>query len=396
MRNDINERWQICTKLVDFNAPSGIYIPGGGVFFKVMPTKNIRLAVDMPFYLNCKLADMEKFLAREYIGSCMGREFRYELRRDYTFIREVERKLLWRVAQSYGVTRPIVFAPWARRAVKICITDGLTAEELATLAPEVDGKRRITNDVLQAANWQIDLIGGVLVTNKRLSVTNLKLSDKAINFVSNGTDAKGKFLNVQSDLANQAFVLPEIAEDESQDFFITVEEDWQAQRVYTDANIPKYYTLTFGECEPDAWRNVWRDGYFLPRLRTDADISCELNRYQYEKIFSCKFERVIQPPLREKFSKRLIQRYETALRYPDADRTQELFRPKLYRAEQDDHRKNPDANRPQELFRATTYRPICYLHFSGDNIFLDDYANYVLEAMEKNYPEFIWAGVSDD
>ena len=306
MRNDMNARWRTCTKLVDFNAPRGICVHGGGVFFEKMP-QNIRMAVDMPFYLKCELADVEKFLARKYIGSCMGREFRYELRRDYTFIREIERKLLWRVAQSYGVTRPFVFAPWARRAVKICITDGLTAEELAALAPEDGDKRRITNEVLQAAHRQIDLIGGVLVTNKRLSITNISRSDKAINFVSDGVDAKGHFLNVQSDLAEQAFIFPELAEYNSQDFYVVADEDWRTQRVYTDSDIRKYYTLTFGKCESDAWHNVWRSGDSLPRLRTVADVSYELNRYQYEKIFSCKFERVIQPTLHEKISKRLVQ-----------------------------------------------------------------------------------------
>lgn len=368
MQNKTNECWQTCTQLMDFNASIGLYVHGGGIFFNSMPTlsQDIRMAVDMPFYLNCPFVDVEKFLAREYVGQCLGREIRYQLRRDYTFIREIERKTLWRTAKSYGVTRPIIFAPWARRAVKICITDGLTPQELVAKAPEKNGKKVLSNDVFRAADLKIDLIGGVLVTNQRLSVTNLKLSDKAINFAGDGTDEFGHFLNVQGDLSAQDFILPET---NSQNFSIALKDN--SQRVYTEEDIRKYRTLTFGECQSAAWKNVWRSGNSLPRLRTAADISCELSRYQYEEIFSCRLERVVQPLTYEKISKRIIERYEIACRYPGGSNS-------------------------QELFRATTYRPICYLHFIGDKIFLDDYANYVLEAMENNYPEFIWAGVSDD
>lgn len=370
MQNRINEYWRTFTQLTDFSAPDGLYVHGGGIFFDSMPTlsQDIRLAVDMPFYLNCPLAEVEKFLAREYVGQCLGREIRYQLRRDYAFIREIERKILWRMAKAYGVTRPIIFAPWARRAVKICITDGLEPQELAARAPEVNGKKVLTNEVFRAADLKIDLIGGVLVTNQRLSVTNLKLSDKAINFAGDGTDEFGHFLNVQGDLSARDFILPET---DSQNFSIALKDNWSAQRVYTEENIRKYRTLNFGQCQSDAWQNVWRSGNSLPRLRTAADISYELSRYQYEEFFSCRLERVVQPPIHEKISARIIGRYEVACRYPDDSIS-------------------------HELFRATTYRPVCYLHFSGEKIFLDDYANYVLEAMENNYPEFIWVGVSDD
>ncbi len=370
MQNKINECWQTFTQLMDSNSSSGLYVHGGGIFFNLMPTlsQNIRLAVDMPFYLNCPLADVEKFLAREYFGQCLGRKFRYQLRRDYTFIREIERNILWRTAKSYSVTRPIIFAPWARRAVKICITDGLDPQELASYAPEVNGKKFLSNDLFRSANFKIDLIGGILITNHRLCVTNLKLSDKAINFAGDGIDELGHFLYVQADLSAQDFILPDT---NSLNFSIVPKDNWAAQRLYTQEDIRKYRILTFSQCQSDAWKNVWRSGISLPRLRTAADISYELSRYQYDGFFSCRLKRVLQPMTNEKFSERIIDRYEMACRYP-----------------------SPSVS--QELFRVSTYRPICFLHFSGDNIFLDDYANYVLEAMENNYPEFIWAGVSDD
>ena len=358
----MNKHWQTCTKLVDFNEKGGICVREGGVFFRSLP-KNIRMKVDLPFYLNCTLSDMGNFLDRKYVGVCMGQEFQYELRRDYAFIREIERKLLWRVAQSYRITRPLIFAPWARRAVQICVTDGLDVERLATSAPEIDGKRHITNEVLQAAGLKIDLIGGVLVTNKRLSITNLKLSDKASNFVSDGFDENGHFFNVQEDFEKATFVLP--TPETQSPLFISVDESGRSQRVYTNEDFRKYHTLTFDDCNSEEWLNVWRSGNSPPRLRTVADISHELTRYQYKDKFACRFERVVQPQARK--SERVIQRYESALRYPGADRT-------------------------QELFRATTYRPTCYLKFSGEGLFLEDYANYVLEAMENQYPEFIWAG----
>ena len=39
-------------------------------------------------------------------------------------------------------------------------------------------------------------------------------------------------------------------------------------------------------------------------------------------------------------------------------------------------------------------KPVCLINFGGArNIFKVDYANYVLNYFELNYPEFNWAGV---
>lgn len=50
----------------------------------------------------------------------------------------------------------------------------------------------------------------------------------------------------------------------------------------------------------------------------------------------------------------------------------------------------------ENLLRAKNILPTCTVKFSGAGIFLTDYANFVLHFLEKNYPEFNWAGERDD
>lgn len=50
----------------------------------------------------------------------------------------------------------------------------------------------------------------------------------------------------------------------------------------------------------------------------------------------------------------------------------------------------------ENLLRAKSCLPICTVEFSGEELFLTDYANFVLHFLEENYPEFNWAGERSD
>lgn len=46
----------------------------------------------------------------------------------------------------------------------------------------------------------------------------------------------------------------------------------------------------------------------------------------------------------------------------------------------------------ENLLRAKGRLPVCSVKFSGDELFLTDYANFVLHFLTETYPEFNWAG----
>ena len=50
----------------------------------------------------------------------------------------------------------------------------------------------------------------------------------------------------------------------------------------------------------------------------------------------------------------------------------------------------------ENLLRAKSRLPLCSVKFSGEGIFLTDYANFVLNFMAERYPEFNWTGERDD
>ena len=49
----------------------------------------------------------------------------------------------------------------------------------------------------------------------------------------------------------------------------------------------------------------------------------------------------------------------------------------------------------ENLLRAKSRLPMCTVKFSGEGIFLADYANFVLHFLAESYPEFNWAGECD-
>lgn len=371
--------WQIGTRLVSDDEikkwrGSGFVptLPGSNVYFEAGTVRETVLEVNKPLYLDCSYDEMEKYLNRIYVGQCCGHSFYYRLKRSRVFIEDIEYGLLSKVASLYQINRPLIFAPDARRAVDICITEGLTPAELLANSTQTGRKSCIDESVLKATGWQIDILGGIVRTNQQLILTNVELSNNAQDFANDGEDKDGqRYFDTQKNLSSRTLIIPDtpalnnvqkIVAGDSGNYF----------RVYVDgdADLRKYRTITFGETNIDDWVNVMRVGDNLPRLRTAADINnfCRLFSYG-DKGFSCNFLCVVQP--QETLPANIIRRYERRDRYPDWGET-------------------------QELFQAMRYRPTCCLRFFGKGNYLGDWAEYVLAACEYEYPEFGWAGVSGD
>ena len=140
MTENLSNMWQIGTRLIP-DEEIGKWkgrgyvpdLPGSNVYFKTNVTRDIKTAVDSPLYLDCPYDKIDEYLNRTYQGQCCGHSFFYCLTRSYTFIEEIEYDLLAKVARLYKINRPMIFAPEARRAVDICITDGLTADDLVVV-----------------------------------------------------------------------------------------------------------------------------------------------------------------------------------------------------------------------------------------------------------------------
>ena len=360
------EEWQMCGIVPN--------LPGSNIYFKsnkLSRDDSVLLSVKKPMYLSCAYDEMHDIINKIYEGKCLGRTFHYQLKRSRIFIEEIEQSLMAKVARLYRIDKPLFFAPDARRAVDICIIDGLTISELTDYATKKEGKLHIDDATLERADWQIDILGGKLCVDNCLIVTNVQQSKKTLDFANDGEDEKGRYFDVQGNLPDRTLIFPNTPMPDNDIKEIVPDENGRPFRVYVNRNINlrTYQTLTFNETNDDDWINEYKDGDELPRLRTVNDINEFCRRFDdINRGYKCSFKCVVQPG--DSAPKNIIRRYERIDRYPDWSEV-------------------------QEFFAARRYRPICYLNFVGEKQYLIDWAEYVLSAFEKMYPEFIWAGVQD-
>ena len=375
--------WQIGTKLIlqsemDESVNAGLteVFFGSNVWFLHENSMNseIRLAVDMPLYLRCGYEDMENLLSQTYEGECAGHKFQYQLKSNRNFIKNVEQDIFLLIANLYKIDKPLVFAPLARRAVDICIIDGLSMKDIRDFAVIKNGKAVVNAESLLKADWKIDLIDGQLIANHKLMAINVSMSTKKQYFTTDGEENGERFLETASDLIAGTFVLPDTSKIDDI-LFIKSQEDGRGCRVFLkkDADIRTYRTLLCREIPSDALAN-WYSHIEIPRLRTAGDI----NRYcaclqSEDGAYRAEFYKVIDPQdkLSMSHTVNIIKRYAIDDAY---HLTKQV----------------------QDLYCRSRYRPICYLKFTAPALLVTDYAEYVLSWLERNYPEFQWAGIVDE
>jgi len=142
-----------------------------------------------------------------------------------------------------------------------------------------------------------------------------------------------------------------------------------SMRILQPAEDIEKYCNGWGEA---AFSNVEEQGteyfYAKERLRTQGDVERVLHALCLpEHGFSCKFDGVSSVAKKDKD---VLRRYFREAAYGISELSSE-----------------------QALYGKRRGLSFCYVAFSGEAKFLNDYAEYVLSFLEHRYPDFQWVGV---
>ena len=287
------------------------------------------------------------------------KKFSYKLRRHEKFI--YKEKILFELAAMYKIRRPIIFSPYARKAVELKIND-LKPEDLATAQ---------SFDLKLAENK----LTGKLLTDSVLC-WNVKIGDADTNLggeVEEYFGGEGNLIRYEYfhtfDRDAKIFVLPN---QHCDDLHVLTDDAERKIRlgynsVLKERGCRLVELSTVEKISDDTFTNDFPRKNSKLRLRTEGDLEKVLacfNETRFGKIFPVHF-----------------------YRFGGNENPNSI---KIYRRE--DRYSTPEVNR---LLGATRDKTICFLKFSGDanSKYKTDYANYVLHYLAQNYPEFSWAGV---
>lgn len=356
-----NFLWQIETVLVPKNDVNSMENQGfvtlnvgNSIFFKQNTLENSakNFKDESQFFLECAYEDMENICRKQYCGYIWKddgekQEFHYTLVPHYRFIKQEE--LLFKIAELYKITRPVIFSPYARRAVDIRIDD---VDEEDFFEGKIDFKLD-ENGLQDKLIRNYVLMWNVLVEND--SISNLP------NLIP---DDKNGYYQFFCD-ANEEFIYPKEQCDD-----ICKYKDKIEILYHEEPQSGKYEKITInplnGEFFDKSFINIFNDERFNKAisLRTKSDINAVLLRFRDKKRnLECNFSDIVN---KHKLMENVILRYKKEHAY---------FKHK------------------DELYMSgLRYKPCCCVNFYGEGIFLTDYVNYVLQYMEQNYPEFNWIG----
>ena len=270
-----------------------------------------------------------------------------------SFITRAE-DFLFRLAQIYNVNRPLIFSPFARRAV--CIN--------ALEQPAVD---HITIDHLRLQHNGLDQI---LLTDRTL-MWNVKIDPLRDMLGYNAVDTF-HHCYFYDNVADNQFILPVAAVNQTDLIIEKIVRSTDgaleliANRAFDDES---YHKITIVKPALDDLPDgveIFSNDCDVPRLfkkshiRTAADINYILSALK-QKNFSARFApNSDKPP---------IPIYEPQLQYHSG--ADEIFNRAL---------------RQQNS-------PIIDVEFQGAEPFVADYANFVLHRLGWNFPEYRWRGV---
>lgn len=264
-----------------------------------------------------------------------GQDFKYRLTPNYRFV-EAEKKIFC-VSEIYNL--PVqIYSPYARRAVDICISEK-SAKDFTSLH---DLNFRLAEN---------NLSDKLLMNNKFFWNVKIKESVDLAWFKNHEN-----YFEYGFDADEQSYILPKI----DLDFYRGIEAEKSDGKII----LRSFHELSeeFELIKILPIENKIAPRIFSkPRIRTTGDIKFILKCFENEN-FSCSFVKFGDG---EK-----ILRYSKEFAYP--------------------------TSQEQELLCAKMKLPVINIKFVGDRKFLTDYANYVLHFLERNYPEFNWAGEIDE
>ncbi len=311
------------------------------------------------FFVNAPYDELKNICTLKYRGRLVtsdGNEknFSYCLQRHERFI--AAEKILFEVAALYKIKRPVIFSPYARKAVDIKIF-GVDAAEVKNSKVDLE---------LEKNNLRGKLVKGNLFWNVQIETGEMRRGGEVDEYI--GVDGKliryEYFHTFNAD--EKVFVLPvQYCDDlhiktENGDRNITLcynsvlkERDYQK---VTLSDVP--------EMSDDVFTNDFPRRNDKLRLKTEGDVA---------KVLACFNETRFGKICPAQFASFNAANFKPLASYAESDR---YFYP------------------PENILLGNVRnKPVCCIKFGGNSIFKIDYANYVLHYLNQNYPEFGWAGV---
>ena len=315
------------------------------------------------FFLDVNYEDIKNFCEpKKYVGKIITadgtvKNFSYSLRRHEKFI--AREKILFDLAALYKIRRPIIFSPYARRAVEIKI-DGLAEEDFLNVQ---DFDLRLTDNGLSGKL----LTDCELCSNIQVETTDTNSGGEIEEYV--GADEiliRYEYFHT-FERGDKIFILPnqpcddlriKLSDDERKIIF-----GYNSILKERDCKVVRFNRVE--EISANTFTNDFPRKNSTVRLRTEGDLEKVLalfNMTRFGKIFPAHFDNIGG---NKNFKPITIYRREDQYFIPTENRLLGKFRNKA----------------------------VCYVKFSGAGQFKIDYANYVLHYLSQNYPEFTWAGV---
>ena len=327
------------------------------VFFKTPPAFDIKKIFDESnsgsYFLCCPYEEVEELCKKIFIGRNGAKNFSYRLVPQKRLVEQEMR--LFRLAKFYKIKSPIIFSPYARRAVDIQILDEIEPKEIDfDFSGNAELKGKIVDDCI--------LMWNVFV----------KSNVESKSYVSPNDNEKFHRYIFDSGVNKKSFVLPPVTSeilveakrinDDRIDIISSgeLEDDFEVLKIFAlkiDKTFPDDIEIFSNTCDTN--RVIEKT-----RLRTAGDVNYILSALAQGE-FSCSFETLSDTPPANQ-----IKSY------------QKIFGHNYF------------TSRAEELFRFKATLPYCIVRFKAPEKYLADYANFVLHFLNKNYPEFSWKGVT--
>ncbi len=326
------------------------------IFFKTPLAFDVKKFFDESnsesYFLCCPYEEVEELCKKTFVGRNGAKTFSYRLVPQKRLVEQEMR--LFRLAELYKIKTPIIFSPYARRAVDIQILEELEPKEIDfDFSGNAELKGKIIDDCILM--WNI----------------SVKSNVESKGYISPNDDEKFHRYIFDSGISKKSYVLPPVnseilveakrISDTRIDIISSgeLEDNFEVLKIVAlniDKTFPDDVEIFSNTCDTD--RVIEKT-----RLRTLGDVNYILSSLAQGE-FSCAFE--------------------TLNDTPPANRI------KFY---QKNFGHNYFTSRAEELFRFKAKLPYCLVRFKAPEKYRADYANFVLHFLNKNYPEFFWTGV---
>ncbi len=281
------------------------------------------------------------------------RKFSYRLQLNVEYVKK--ERILQKLCNIYNVEAPLIFSPYARRAVDIEIIEGLSKEDYG-LADFCWKQNGLMND-------DVEMIAGNILA------WNIEVSEKNPESEGNKTDTKYYVYPYIIPKGTTSYILPDtpltnIVNPVIQENSICIYTRKQLED--TQAELVTVYDTSNDSDDKNIFQCRQKNHLYTPGvLRTKGDAEAILQEFEMRPRWECRFNDCLPPGKGEEG----IRGYREEHKYEYALTSDGL------------------------LWGDMRQRPQIVIGFKGELLFLTDYANYVLQYMREHFPLYRWAGV---